>query len=144
MAGERENFLFSKLFFVLVLVSLFVYCGNSQGKFSGEYELNSGNTILKLTFSEDSNGLLKGTLTGNNGINFTLEGIAKGETAEGECKGRGLKLFFEAKLKDNQLILDLIEPTKDNKPDYSKTKRLAFKKNQELLILQTKLPPKTP
>jgi len=141
MAGKRENFLFSKLFFVLVLVSLFVYCGNSQGKFSGEYELNSGNTILKLTFSEDSNGLLKGTLSGNNGVSFTLEGIAKGETAEGKCKGRGLKLFFEAKLKDNQLILDFIEPRKNNKPDYSKTKRLAFTKKPEGTEIANKIIP---
>ncbi len=141
MAGKRENLLFVKLFFILILASLFVHCGNSQGKFSGEYELNSGNTILKLTFNEDSNGLLRGTLSGNNGVSFTLEGIAKGETAEGECKGRGLKLFFEAKLKDNQLILDLIEPTKNNKPDYSKTKRLAFIKKSGTTEIANKVTP---
>ena len=129
----KKNLFSSKILMYLMFyltLFFFIYCGNSPNKerFTGDFELKSGKVLISLKLKQKRSGLVEGTLLSSNGTSFKLEGILKGESAEGECSGNGVKLFFEAKIRGEQLILDLIEQGKDKRPDYSKTRRLTFKK----------------
>jgi hypothetical protein len=141
------------IFFLLILTFTFVFLSfcNSKDKnnpFSGNFKIESNGTIVKLNLNQKGSGLIKGTLTSSTGAVFKLEGIAKGEIAEGECKGDNTTLFFEAKIKEDKLILTLIEPDKNNKPDYTKTKNLVFAKTinigEKQEIINKKMVEKTP
>jgi len=123
------NFLLNNILFLTVFILFFQYCGNSDNNnlFTGDYVINSKNITVKLSLNQKSGGLLKGSLVSSNGTTFYLEGMVNNNIAEGECKGKDIHLFFEAKIKEDKLILTLLNPDKNDKPDYSKSKILVFK-----------------
>ncbi len=130
ISSKQKSILFLNSFFLIIFVFFLSFC-NSSGKnnrFTGNYKIESNGVTVTLSLNQKSGGFVEGKLSSTKGAVFNLEGIVKGEAVEGECKGDNIKLFFEARIKDNKLILNLIEPGKDNKPDYNKTKILAFER----------------
>ena len=94
--------------------------------FSGKYTMNSQGVVTALQIQQNAQGQLTGTLAGNNGIQFQLEGQVEGDVAMGACYGNEGGVYFETFFKGNQLVFMLIEPDANNMPDYNKSRQLVF------------------
>ena len=130
-----SSLLLKNIPFLIVFLLFFQFCNNSDkdNLFSGDYILKSQNVTVQLSLNQKSAGIIEGDLTSSNGTGFHLVGMIKDSSnlAEGECKGNNINLFFEAKIKEDKLILTLINPDKNNKPNYNSSKILVFKSTKK-------------
>ena len=97
---------------------------------SGTYILSSQGTTLTLTLEQNTQGNIKGTLSSTTGAQFRVEGVIQDNVGVGTCVSNQGGSYFEAHLKGDQLLLALIEPGPNNRPDYSKVKQLTFKRKE--------------
>jgi len=98
---------------------------------SGTYVLSSQGATLTLTLEQNAQGDIKGTLSSTTGAQFRVEGVTQNSVGVGTCLGNQGGSYFEAHSKGNELLFALIEPDPNNRPDYSKVKRLTFKRKEE-------------
>jgi len=98
--------------------------------FSGTYILSSQETTLTLTLEQNTQGNIKGTLSSTTDAQFRVEGVIQDNVGVGTCVSNQGGSYFEAHLKGDQLLLALIEPGPNNRPDYSKVKQLTFKRKE--------------
>jgi hypothetical protein len=107
---------------------VFITSGMSQagGGFAGTWVLQSQGVAITLVMQEDSQGNLRGTITGKGGYQMRLEGQIQDGVGVGACRDDQGAVFFEAHLAGDQLDLYLIEPDSNNMPDSSKARKLPF------------------
>ncbi len=114
---------------IFLAIFLFYFSVNFFAvNFGGSYKMTSGNVQLFLYVKQDGNKVNAG-LTGTTGANFKLNGVLQKDYVFGKCYGENLQVFFNMYFEGDELYLQLIEPGKDGKPDWSKIKELVFKRS---------------
>ena len=132
--GERlrYNFLREVDMKKLLLLTCFFFWGwvpiGAAQNLSGTYILQSPNATLTLVINQDSQGNIKGALTSTTGVKFQVMGMIQDGVGVGTCTSDQGGSYFEAHPKGNQLLLALIEPDANQKPDYNKVRELMFTK----------------
>mgnify|MGYP001816017718 CR=1 FL=1 len=119
----------STLIVLLCLMGLFPVSVNAQtgtDLFSGTYRMQTTETELTLELRMQAQQKLTGTLSGANGIQYSLEGQAIENTASGICSDGTSSVYFEIYTEGNELVLSLIEPDAWNNPDYTTATYLSF------------------
>lgn len=112
---------------LLVLAILLSFSAAASAQtYSGSYTVqNQQGGIITLTFNQDAQGNLTGTMSGN-GQQYQVEGMIEEGIAVGAIYNEQGGVYFEAQLQGGQLLLTLIEPGSDNQPDYSRTQDLVL------------------
>jgi len=119
-----------KIFFATVLCFWLITELALGQNLSGKYTLSSQGTTLTLTLNQDSKGKIKGILSSTTGIQFRVEGVIQDNIGVGTCTSDQGGSYFEARPKGDKLLFTLIEAGPNNLPDYSKAKKLTFKKEE--------------
>ena len=120
----------AKILLVSVLCS-WIITGLAFGEnLSGKYTLSSQGTTLTLTLDQDAKGKIKGTLSSTTGMQFRVEGTVQDNVGVGTCVSNQGGSYFEARPKGNKLLFTLIEAGSNNLPDYSKARKLTFKREE--------------
>ncbi|HEX9729070.1 MAG TPA: hypothetical protein VGA37_11245 [Gemmatimonadales bacterium] len=97
----------------------------AQG-FSGRYTMhNQQGGIVTLALSQDAQGKIVGTLSGN-GVSFQVEGTLEGNSAVGAIFSNQGGMYFQADLQGARLVVTIVGVGPDNEPDYSQTEEWAF------------------
>ena len=124
--GNRIKKIFSAAFLCSWLIAGPVLAEN----LSGEYTLSVQGTTLTLTLDQDTQGKIKGTLSSTTGMQFRVEGAVQDNVGVGTCISNQGGSYFEARPKGDKLLFALIEAGPNNMPDYSKVRKLTFKKEE--------------
>jgi len=118
------------VFSVVVLCSWLIAGHALAQNLSGKYTLSEQGTTLTLTLDQDTQGNIKGTLSSTAGTQFRVEGAVQDNVGAGTCVSNQGGSYFEARPKGNKLLFALIEAGPNNLPDYSKARKLTFKKEE--------------
>ena len=94
---------------------------------------------VTLTIVQNAQGKISGTLSSTKGMLIQVNGQIDEDVAVGTYYDNKGGIYFEAHLKENQLLLILIEPDFNNIPDYSKVRQLALTKQEIETIFEDPL-----
>ncbi|MGD8726386.1 MAG: hypothetical protein PVH40_02010, partial [Gemmatimonadales bacterium] len=106
----------------LLLLSVSIAAQNYSGTYAVQ---NQQGGLISLTITQDAQGTLTGTMSGNN-QQYQVEGMLEEGIAVGAIYNQQGGVYFEAQLQGAQLLLTLIEPGPDNQPDYTKMQDLVL------------------
>lgn len=93
---------------------------------AGTYTANAQGVSLNLVLQQDARGNLGGRLTSTSGGNYQVQGVIKRGVGVGTCVSGTEGVYFEAHIKEDQLLFVLIEPGPDKQPDYNHARQLLF------------------
>jgi len=116
-----------KIFFMIGL-SLVLGVGPALAQnFSGTYVMAGQGVSMTLVLQQDAQGNVLGTLSSSTGMQLRVEAqLDQDGMAVGAAYNNQGGLFFGAQSQDNQLMVALIEPDANNRPDYSRMRELVF------------------
>lgn len=93
---------------------------------AGVYSLSRPGVTLTLVIQEGPDHTLTGRLSSSSGASYTLQGRAQGGVGQGTLTSAGGGSFFEARPEGNNLILSLISPDANGRPDPGQVRRLVL------------------
>ncbi len=117
--------------FLFMLLTVAGKPGAYAQNYTGNFQLTEGGVTITLTIKQNASGSVTGTMTSNNGSQFSMEGKVAEGIATGVVSGNEGALFFEAYLDGNDLTLSLIEPDQNNMPNYDAARFLILSRSNQ-------------
>ncbi len=94
-------------------------------RYSGSFTLAGQAGPVTLVLRQAGNGTVTGTYCGN-GVSFAIEAQPEEDAIVGTATGQQGRLFIQAGLEGEQLVILFVEPGPDGSPNYDTAQRLVF------------------
>ncbi len=94
-------------------------------RFNGTFAMQGQAGPVVLVLSQAANGAVTGTLSGN-GVSFQIEAQPEEQSIVGIASGQQGRLFFQADVDGNQIVMIFVEPGPDGSPNYDTAQQLVF------------------
>lgn len=94
-------------------------------RYSGTFTMAGQAGPVTLVLQQAGNGIVTGTMSGN-GVSFQIEARPEEDAIAGMATGQQGRLFFQAGLEGDQLVMLFVEPGPDGSPNYDTAQQLVF------------------